>query len=166
MNYELRFATIADLASIQKLTVDGIQIWGWDIYDSLKPWAEICCSLAELEKKILSPENKCWVAVDNAGIVIGCVFLNVVERHMSGLYCSVRGQGIGSALLVKTLEFSSDAGFDHMSCEIYENNVASISLMKKYGAEKVSEDNFEGTVYERYNFPIEALNRFSSLVSA
>lgn len=160
-NYRIKPATDKHLADIHRLTLEGIDIWGSDIAENLKPWVDTITEESVLEK-ILSADYEFFVAEDETGRVIGTINMNTATRHMSGLYCDVRGCGLGTALLSRTFEVASDYGFEDFECEIREENVASISLMKKFGAERIGINPVAGVNYGIYQFrqecfcPVEA----------
>lgn len=151
-NYCIKPATAAHVSDIHRLTLEGIQIWGSDIVENIKPWVDTITEASFLEK-IQSKDYEFFIAEDEAGRVIGTINMNTVTRHMSGLYCDVRGLGLGTALLHRTFEVADDYGFEDFECEIREENLASISLMKKYGAEFTGTNPIAGVNYAIYTFP-------------
>ena len=161
-NYCIKPATAEHVSDIHRLTLEGILIWGSDITENIKPWVDTLTEASFLEK-IQSDDYEFFVAEDDAGKVIGTINMNTATRHMSGLYCDVRGMGLGTALLNRTFEVASDYGFEDFECEIREENIPSISLMTKYGAEKTGANPIAGVNYVIYTFPQSA---FRSVVAA
>lgn len=166
--YCIREATSEDAIAIHGLTIDGIGHWAADIYESLKPWVEATCSPEALAKKISSKDYTYFVSSDANGNIVGTAYLNTTDKYMGGLYCDIKGQGIGTALMNRVFETASAHELDHVACEIYENNIPSISLMTKLGAVKHKSNPFDGVVYDEYRFSAETytLRLSKSLVNA
>lgn len=158
--YCIREAVAADAPAIHELTIDGINSWAPDIYESLKPWVEATCSTEALAKKIAGNDYTYFVCVDGDEKVIGTAYLNVGACHMGGLYCGIKGRGMGTALMHKVFEVASFYGLDHVACEIYEHNVPSISLMTKLGAVKYKSNPFDDVVYDEYHFSADVYNAY------
>jgi RimJ/RimL family protein N-acetyltransferase len=153
--YCIREATGDDAKAIHELTIDGIGQWASDIYESLKPWVEATCSPEALATKISSSDYTYFVYVDGNDNVVGTVYLNTKDKYMGGLYCGIKGKGMGTALMNRVFETAFNHELDHVACEIYENNIPSISLMTKLGAVKYQSNPFEGVVYDEYHFSAE-----------
>lgn len=153
--YCIREATCDDAQAIHTLTIDGINHWATDIYDSLKPWVEATCSAPALAKKIASPDYVYYVSVDNNGVINGTSYVNIKDNYFGGLYCGVKGKGMGTALLNKVFETASENSLPYLACEIYEHNIPSISLMTKLGAVWHQSNPFENVVYDEYRFSRE-----------
>lgn len=156
-NFTIRPAGLSDIPHILALTVNGIGIWGSHINSNLKPWLdEICCS-SYIEKKILNPRHHIFMA-EKDDVVVGTVYLNTENQqvaHMGGLYCALRKSGLGTTLLQYVMEEACHRGYGAMECAIYENNVPSISLMKKYGAFHTDTETYDGINYLTYRFDLE-----------
>lgn len=160
--YCIREATSDDAFAIHGLTIDGINHWAAEIYESLKPWVEATCSPEALAQKISSPDYTYFVSSDENGKIVATAYLNTTDKYMGGLYCDIKGQGIGTALMNRVFETASAHELDHVACEIYENNIPSISLMTKLGAVKYQSNPFEGVVYDEYRFSADSYNLYLS----
>lgn len=166
--YCIREATSTDATAIHALTIDGISHWASDIYESLKPWVEATCSPEALAKKISSPDYTYFVSSDENGTIVGTAYLNTTDKYMGGLYCGIKGKGIGTSLMNQVFAKAAAHELDYVACEIYENNIPSISLMTKLGAVKYKSNPFDGVVYDEYHFSADAYtSRLSkSLINA
>lgn len=152
MNLLIRKARKKDAASILSLTIEGIQTWGEDILDKLLPWTEQICNLHCVEQRLNNPAYQSFVGEKN-NQVVGAVYLNLEDAdiaHMGGLYCSLKRNGIGSALLRKAMSESKDLGYSQMKCEIYAGNEASIALMTKHGAFYSHSELYDDVEYHTY----------------
>lgn len=150
--YCIREATGDDALAIHELTIDGISHWATEIYESLKPWVEATCSPEALAKKICSADYTYFVYIDDNDKIVGTAYLNTKDKYMGGLYCSIKGKGMGTSLMNKVFETAFNHELDYVACEIYENNIPSISLMTKLGAVKHKSNPFDGVVYDEYHF--------------
>jgi len=156
-NFTIRPALLSDVPAILDLTVDGIRVWGSHISSNLKPWLdEVCCS-TYISSKINNPYHHIYIA-ENNGAIVGTVYLNRDNgeiAHMGGLYCSLKRSGLGTVLLQHAMNEAISHGYALMECAIYENNVASISLMSKYGAIHTDTEIYDGIKYKTYQFALE-----------
>lgn len=162
-NFSIRPATQADVTSILALTIDGIQVWGSHLTRNIQPWLDETCNVNHIASKLSKPHHAIFVAVAD-GKTVGTISLDTANdssSHMGGLYCSLKKRGIGTALLQHVMDASLDLGYDTMECEIYENNVASLSLMKKHGAEYDHTESCAGVNYLTYKFNLAGMAAIS-----
>lgn len=160
MNFSIRPAVPNDIPDILKLTYSGIHIWGEDIVDKLKTYhLDVTCSYADMTARFNDRNNLFFVA-ELDGKTVGTVYVNIENgetAHMGGLYCSIRGGGLGTTLLRHAMDQASNAGSHQMECTIYENNIPSISLMKKYGANYCAEEVWDDVRYVSYRFDLSRI---------
>jgi ribosomal protein S18 acetylase RimI-like enzyme len=163
LNFTIRPALTSDIDDILSLTSEGIDIWGNHIKPNLKPWLDEISCPSYVQDKLADPHHHIFMAeLENQ--VVGTVYLNTSDgniAHMGGLYCSLRKSGLGTILLNHVIQESIIRGYTAMDCDIYENNVASISLMEKYGAKHYATAQYGGVNYLNYvfdfaNFPVYA----------
>lgn len=158
MNITIRPAQKSDSPIIRSLILDGISIWGKGLEPNLKPWVDVITTLDYIEKNIDSPHYRIFMA-EYDGVPVGTVsvnFENTEISHMGGLYCDIKGHGLGTQLLHHTMNISSQHGYGKMECEIYEGNTPSISLMKKYGAYRTESSSVAEVTYLKYEFDLTA----------
>lgn len=95
-----------------------------------------------------SPHDRCLVA-EADGKVVGAVWVRIMEDygHINdetpsfaiSLYKEYRGQGIGTALMVKMLELLRESGYKRASLAVQKENYA-VKMYKKVGFEIVDEN--------------------------
>lgn len=154
MNITIRPATLEDASVIQTLMLDGIGIWGAGLETNLKPWLDVVADLEFIKKNIENPQYLLFMA-EHENTIVGTINLSLedAERaHMGGLYCDVKGLGLGTLLLHYTLEKSREHGYNKMECEIFDGNIPSIRLMEKYGAYITRVYDVENVTYIKYEF--------------
>lgn len=157
MNFLIRKATVSDAQCILELTIDGINTWGSEILPNLKPWLDMVSSINDMRTRLSNPENNFYVA-EHEGSIVGTIYLTTdasETAHMGGLYCSLKKCGLGTTLLRHAMDEAISLGCSLMKCEIYEGNVPSISLMKKYGATYSLDEYWAGVRYLTYQFELE-----------
>lgn len=155
MTIDIRPAALFDAPALKKLITSGISIWGEGIETNLKPWVEVISTIDYIENNIKNPEYLIFMAEVNDAIV-GTISLDLSHGtpHMCGLYCDTRGKGIGTALLKYSMDLTVSLGHPAMKCEIYEHNVPSITLMKKYGARHTKTNRVADIDYHEYTFDL------------
>ncbi|MBC9706664.1 MAG: GNAT family N-acetyltransferase [Enterococcus sp.] len=154
MNITIRPAEKSDVPIIRKLILEGIAIWGEGLETNLKPWVDVITTIDYIEKNIVSSQYEIFVA-EHEETIVGTISLdynNPSISHMGGLYCDVKGQGLGTLLLQYAMKSSRDKEYRKMECEIYEGNYPSISLMEKYGAYHADSNTIAEVTYRRYEF--------------
>lgn len=154
LNFLIRPALTSDVTTILDLTIDGIGVWGSHINSNLKPWLDEISCPEYVESRINHPNHHIFMAELN-GNVVGTVYLNTENEkvaHMGGLYCSLKKSGLGTTLLHYVIDKASEYGYKYMDCAIYENNIASISLMEKYGAIHTDTEVYGDVNYRTYQF--------------
>lgn len=157
MNFLIRQATVSDAQRILELTIDGINTWGDEILPNLKPWLDTVSSIDDMKARLRNPDNKFYVA-EHENVIVGTIYLttdNSETAHMGGLYCSLKQCGLGTTLLRYVMDKATTLGCSFMTCEIYEGNNPSISLMKKYGATYSTDEYWAGVRYMTYRFELE-----------
>lgn len=157
MTFAIRPAVLEDASTILCLTKDGIAQWGKDILPLLAPWMNEVCHLAYVQNRIQDDDYQVFVAENSAG-VIGSVYLKPTKdsAYFGGLYCAVKRQGLGTALLQHILQAARDAKVNTLECEIYVENTSSILLMEKLGGRQTSSFYYDEVPYLVYNFDIDS----------
>lgn len=156
MNIIIRPATLNDAETLQSLILNGISTWGKGIEENLKPWVDVVGSTEYIENNIKNPDYLIFMA-EHEGKVVGTIALNLDYGdipHMCGLYCDTKGKGIGTKLLKYSMELSRELGYKQMKCEIYDGNLPSITLMKKYGGYHAGTHTVENIDYYEYTFDL------------
>lgn len=158
MNITIRPATPTDTLTIQTLMFNGIDEWGKGIETNLKPWLEVIGDPQHIENNILNPRRKIFMA-EHEGVSVGTISIHFEKEnvsHMSGLYCDLKGAGLGTRLLHYIMDVSRQEGYDIMECEIYDGNIPSIRLMEKYGAYQRGLHIVEDVIYLEYEFSLDS----------
>lgn len=156
MTFTIRPAAVEDSPAILALTKDGIAQWGADVLPLLAPWMDEVCNLLYVQNRIQDDGYQVFVAENSTGI-IGSVYLKSAKdnAYFGGLYCSVKRQGVGTALLQHVLQEARAAKVDTLECEVYEENTASILLMEKLGGQQTSSFYYDDVPYLVYTFDID-----------
>ena len=151
-SYRIYIAAPQQASDIHHLTINGIQSWGSDVLSNLKPWINNDCSEDNILHNLQSAEYIYLIAENNEGQIIGTINLNIATQYMGGLYCSIKRKGLGTALLKELIELAHLHQLPHFSCEIRDQNKASIALMLKHGATKHSTYEKNEVIWETYTF--------------
>lgn len=158
MKINIRPAVTSDAPAVQTLIINGISFWGEGVETNLKPWTDVVTTLDHIEKNINNPQYSVFMAeVD--GNVVGTISINFIQEHIShmgGLYCNIKGLGLGTQLLHYIMQVSLDRGYNKMECEIYDKNFPSLNLMRKYGAYERGLHIVENLTYLEYEFDLTA----------
>lgn len=149
--YIIRHAVPEDIPAIHRMTVEGIHIWGADILENLKPWMDRECTQEFILGKVLSPDYEFFVAVSDDGTVVGTVNINTVTNHLYGMYCEVRGEGVGNALAGQVMEVVEAYGMEDIRTEVIYGNVPASGLAEKYGAVLIGNKLDAGVNYAVYS---------------
>lgn len=161
--YTIRHATAEDIPAIHRMTVAGIHIWGAEILDNLKPWMDRECTEEFILGKVLSPDYEFFVAVSDVGTVVGTVNINTVTNHLYGMYCEVRGEGVGNALAGRVVEVVKSYQMEDIRTEVIYGNGPASGLAEKYGAVLVGNKLDAGVNYAVYSLSNDA---FQHMVEA
>ena len=132
--YTIRHAAPEDIPAIHRMTVAGIHIWGADILDNLKPWMDRECTPEFILGKVLSPDYEFFVAESSDGVIVGTVNINTVTNHLYGMYCEVRGKGVGTALASRVVKVAEAYRMEDIKTEVIYGNWPASGLAEKYGA--------------------------------
>ncbi|MDE6132222.1 MAG: GNAT family N-acetyltransferase [Oscillospiraceae bacterium] len=110
--------------------------------------AELQVYVKDFGKK---PDDRCLVA-DVDGKIVGAVWVRIMEDYghvddetpsfAISLYKEYRGNGIGTALMVKMLELLRESGYKKASLAVQKENYA-VKMYKKIGFEVVGENEEE-----------------------
>ena len=110
--------------------------------------AELQVYVKDFGKK---PDDICLVA-DVDGKIVGAVWVRIMEDYghiddetpsfAISLYKEYRGNGIGTALMVKMLELLRESGYKKASLAVQKENYA-VKMYKKVGFEIVGENEEE-----------------------
>ena len=100
--------------------------------------------VSEFQEKLIDQKAPVFYALDQ-GKVVGwldiVVLKNPRQNHRGtlgmGILKSHRGQGIGSALFNKALEYSRSIGLEKIELQVYPENTQAIELYKKFGFQQV-----------------------------
>lgn len=99
--------------------------------------------VSDFQKKLIDQKFPVFYALDKdqvIGWVDIVVFKNPRMNHRGtlgmGLLKSHRGQGVGSKLLEKALEYSRQIGLEKIELQVYTGNTQAIDLYKKFGFEQ------------------------------
>lgn len=98
--------------------------------------------LDHIEAKYLPPAGRLVVAVDDGGVVCGCVAyhrLDDATAEMKRLYVTpaARGDHLGERLAKRIVELAHEDGYARMVLDTVEPLEAAISLYRKLGFEEV-----------------------------
>lgn len=98
--------------------------------------------LDHIESKYLPPEGRLVVAVDDGGVVCGCVAyhrLDDTTAEMKRLYVTPAGRGerVGERLARRIMELAQEDGYTRMVLDTVAPLEAAISLYRKLGFEEI-----------------------------
>lgn len=121
-----------------------------DIYEHLKkcskyhiPTLDTRVDIKNYSKKLFDYAQtfECWHGCDLVGLLaIYCNDTNYTESFISNLsvLSSHYKQNIASQLLERCIEYTKILGFNSINLEVHIDNIAALSLYKKYGFSQFS----------------------------
>jgi L-amino acid N-acyltransferase YncA len=129
-----------DWEQVRKIYLEGIATGNATFQKEAPSWEEWdkghkldCRIVARLEDKVLG-----WTAL--SPVSSRCVYAGVAEVSVYVSQIS-NGKGIGSLLLQSLIEISEQNGFWTLQSGIFPENVPSIKIHRKYGFEKLDDEN-------------------------
>ena len=155
MSYLNRRATRYDLPAIQQLildaSVDGVGIGGTQ--SELHAWQKVNASLDLLASRLSKEDTLVLVAESSfksggSTQIVGTAYATVKDDkigYLGGLYCSLRGQGVGTGLLKELEEWLRVNGARSIEMAVSEKNAHMIGLSTKLGyylKHQVNKDDF------------------------
>ncbi len=113
------------IASMSALTLP--KVYDLEVECFAHPW-----SLASLEESFGNPNSQFFVAKDDEDQVVGYIsFYQVRDEafiNNVAVTAAARRQGVGRALVEKTMEAAKSGGASFLSLEVRKSNVPAISL--------------------------------------
>ena len=143
MDYYTRPATILDIPEIQEIiriaSKDGVGIEGSE--EELLKWQQVNCSRELIESRILDEDIFLLVTEetfkeDNKKKIVGTGYAMIKEDgigYLGGLYCLVRGEGVGSGILVELIAWLERLGVTSSEMVVAGKNTSMLGLSKKLG---------------------------------
>ena len=98
--------------------------------------------LNHIEDKYLPPEGRLVVAIDDNGVVCGCVAYHKFDKNtaeMKRLYVRPAGRGhhLGERLATRIMELAREDGYERMVLDTVAPLKAAVSLYRKLGFEEI-----------------------------
>jgi len=97
----------------------------------------------EFQESLISKNGAVFYAINGDQVVGWCDAFpmdNPRQKHRAslgmGLLPEYRGKGIGSQLLISTINKSKECGLEKIELQVYTSNKPAIALYKKYGFEE------------------------------
>ena len=111
--------------------------------------------LDHIEDKYLPPEGRLVVAIDDSGVVCGCVAYHRFDKgtaEMKRLYVRPAGRGrhLGERLAVRIMELAREDGYKRMVLDTVAPLEAAVSLYRKLGFEVIEpyyHNPFDDVIY-------------------
>ncbi len=123
--------------------------------------------LGHVEEKYLPPEGRLIVALDDQGVVCGCVAYHRLDDatvEMKRLYVTPAGRGhhLGECLAKRIMEIAHEEGYARMVLDTVAPLEAAIALYRKLGFKEIEpyyHNPFEDVIY--FGIELDSISKIS-----